>query len=46
VSDPIDEYGDLDETSIFQALDDHDDVQGVYANFDVPDSVMAELETD
>jgi hypothetical protein len=24
VNDPIDEYGDLDETSIFQALDDHD----------------------
>jgi transcriptional/translational regulatory protein YebC/TACO1 len=25
------------------ALDDHDDVQGVYANFDVPDDVLAEL---
>ena len=24
MSDPIDEYGDLDETSIFQALDDHE----------------------
>jgi len=28
---------------VIDALDDHDDVQGVYANFDVPDSVMAEL---
>jgi len=29
--------------AVMDALDDHDDVQGVYANFDVPDSVMAEL---
>ena len=28
---------------VIDALDDHDDVQGVYANFDVPDSVMEEL---
>ncbi len=31
---------------VIDALDDHDDVQGVYANFDVPDSVMAELQDD
>ena len=31
---------------VIDALDDHDDVQGVYANFDVPDSVMAELAAD
>ncbi|MCB0992186.1 MAG: YebC/PmpR family DNA-binding transcriptional regulator [Acidimicrobiales bacterium] len=31
---------------VIDALDDHDDVQGVYANLDVPDSVMAELEND
>lgn len=31
---------------VIDMLDDHDDVQGVYANFDVPDSVMAELEED
>jgi YebC/PmpR family DNA-binding regulatory protein len=31
---------------VIDALDDHDDVQGVYANFDVPDSVMAELSAD
>ena len=29
---------------VIDALDDHDDVQGVYANFDVPDSVMEELD--
>ncbi len=29
--------------AVMDALDDHDDVQGVYANFDVPDDVMAEL---
>lgn len=32
--------------NVIDALDDHDDVQGVYANFDVPDSVMAELTAD
>ena len=29
--------------AVMDALDDHDDVQGVFANFDVPDAVMAEL---
>ncbi len=29
--------------AVMDALDDHDDVPGVYANFDVPDDVMAEL---
>jgi transcriptional/translational regulatory protein YebC/TACO1 len=29
--------------AVMDALDDHDDVQGVYANFDVPDEVLAEL---
>jgi YebC/PmpR family DNA-binding regulatory protein len=28
---------------LIDALDDHDDVQDVYANFDIPDSVMAEV---
>ena len=31
---------------VIDALDEHDDVHGVYANFDVPDSVMAELASD
>jgi transcriptional/translational regulatory protein YebC/TACO1 len=26
------------------ALEDHDDVQNVYANFDIPDEIMAEAE--
>jgi YebC/PmpR family DNA-binding regulatory protein len=29
---------------LIEALDDHDDVQNVYANFDIPDSVMAAYE--
>lgn len=29
---------------LLDALDDHDDVQNVYANFDIPDEVMASLE--
>jgi YebC/PmpR family DNA-binding regulatory protein len=32
--------------AVMDALDDHDDVQGVYANFDVPDEVLAELTQD
>jgi YebC/PmpR family DNA-binding regulatory protein len=30
---------------LMEALEDQDDVQNVYANFDVPDEVMAEAET-
>jgi transcriptional/translational regulatory protein YebC/TACO1 len=26
-----------------EALEDHDDVQAVYANFDIPESVFAEV---
>jgi YebC/PmpR family DNA-binding regulatory protein len=29
---------------IIDALDDHDDVQGVYANFDIPDSILQSVE--
>jgi YebC/PmpR family DNA-binding regulatory protein len=29
---------------MIEALDDHDDVQNVYANFDIPDAVMAAYE--
>lgn len=28
---------------LFDALEDHDDVQNVYANFDLPDELMAEM---
>jgi transcriptional/translational regulatory protein YebC/TACO1 len=26
---------------VIDALEDHDDVQNVYANFDIPDDIMA-----
>ena len=29
---------------VIDALDDHDDVQGVYANFDIPDSILQTVE--
>jgi YebC/PmpR family DNA-binding regulatory protein len=29
---------------LMDALDDHDDVQDVYANFDIPDEIMSELD--
>lgn len=29
--------------ALIEALEDHDDVQGVYANFEIPDEVMKEL---
>ena len=28
---------------LIEELEDHDDIQNVYSNFDVPDEVMAEL---
>ena len=31
---------------VVDALEDHDDVQAVYANFDIPDSVMETFEDD
>ena len=31
---------------LMEALDDHDDLQTVSANFDIPDEVMAEIEAD
>jgi YebC/PmpR family DNA-binding regulatory protein len=29
--------------ALLEALEDHDDVQGVYANFDIPEEVMADV---
>jgi transcriptional/translational regulatory protein YebC/TACO1 len=29
---------------LMEALDDHDDVQNVYANFDIPDEILASYE--
>lgn len=30
--------------NLIEALDDHDDVQNVYANFDIPDEIMKEIQ--
>jgi len=30
--------------ALMEALEDHDDVQNVYANFDIPDEIMSKLE--
>ena len=30
--------------SLMEAFEDHDDIQNVYANFDIPDEIMKELE--
>ena len=30
---------------VIEALDDHDDVQDVYANFDIPDEILQAVET-
>jgi transcriptional/translational regulatory protein YebC/TACO1 len=32
--------------AVMDALDDNDDVQGVYANFDISDAVLSELAAD
>ncbi len=29
---------------LMEALEDHDDVQNVYANFDIPDEIMAKMQ--
>ncbi len=31
---------------LMEALEEHDDVQGVYANFDIPDEIMSQAEDD
>jgi transcriptional/translational regulatory protein YebC/TACO1 len=31
---------------LIEALEDSDDVQNVFGNFDIPDDVMAELDAD
>ncbi len=32
--------------ALMEAMEDHDDVQNVYANFDIPDQALAELKAD
>ena len=31
---------------LIEALEDHDDVQNVYANFDIPDEIMQKIENE
>ncbi len=42
---PVEDEGEAKKIlRLIEALDDHDDVQNVYANFDIPDEVMATYE--
>jgi YebC/PmpR family DNA-binding regulatory protein len=42
---PVEDEGEAKKIlRLIEALDDHDDVQNVYANFDIPDAVMAAYE--
>jgi YebC/PmpR family DNA-binding regulatory protein len=41
---PLDEKKAAAVLRLYDALDDHDDVQNVYANFEIPEDVMAKLE--
>ena len=40
---PVDETNAKSLLRLIDGLEDHDDVQAVYANFDIPESVMAEV---
>ena len=31
---------------VIDALEDHDDVQNVYANFDIPDEILSSMSVD
>ena len=44
VSVPVSEAGAPKVLRLVDALEDLDDVQSVYANFDIPDEVLASLE--
>jgi len=42
---PLESEGDARKVlRLVDALEDHDDVQNVYANFDIPDSVLQSVE--
>jgi transcriptional/translational regulatory protein YebC/TACO1 len=43
VSVPLDREGAVKVLRLLDALEDLDDVQDVYANFDIPDEIMAEV---
>jgi len=40
---PVDESNARSVLRLIEGLEDHDDVQAVYANFDIPESVLAEV---
>ncbi|MCI0635181.1 MAG: YebC/PmpR family DNA-binding transcriptional regulator, partial [Actinobacteria bacterium] len=40
---PVDETNAKSVLKLVDGLEDHDDVQAVYANFDIPESVLAEV---
>ena len=40
---PVDEANARSVLRLVEALEDHDDVQAVYANFDIPENVLAEV---
>jgi len=40
----LDEHGARKILSLLEQLEDHEDIQNVYANFDIPDEVMKKLE--
>jgi transcriptional/translational regulatory protein YebC/TACO1 len=42
---PLESEGDARKVlRLIDALEDHDDVQGVYANFDIPDAVLQSVD--
>ncbi|MBV8385374.1 MAG: YebC/PmpR family DNA-binding transcriptional regulator, partial [Acidimicrobiia bacterium] len=42
---PLESEGDARKVlRLIDALEDHDDVQNVYSNFDIPDAVLQEVE--
>ncbi len=43
---PVDEKNGRSLLRLIELLEDHDDVQKAYSNFDIPDEVMAALEQD
>jgi transcriptional/translational regulatory protein YebC/TACO1 len=44
---PLESEGDARKVlNLIDALEEHDDVQNVYSNFDIPDSVLTEMSAD
>ena len=41
----LDEAGSRKILELMESLEDHDDVQNVYANFDIPPEILSKIET-